>query len=151
LNISDYSCFPNLQELDLSFNALQKVEKLEKLHFLQKLDLTKNSLTHLPSLPRSIRWLGLGYNQLSSLTSFPPLTQLHTLELQHNILVDVRQLRQIPQLHILKLEYNKIQEIEDDFFEKFPQLQHLSLAENPLPQKTLDKWNSWILQKNSKS
>ena len=125
--------FPNLQELDLSGNAIQELPDIFLLPHLRELNLEGNDLTELPKDILNLNLLhtlNLRDNDIESLTVFnelPPLskdnknsgklTNLRSLDLSGSPLSRCR-LSEIPDsignlksLEILKLSYTRIKEL----------------------------------------
>jgi len=107
---ADYSCLPNLQELNLSYNQITDIKNLENLSFLKKLELHKNKITSIKGLNKltTLNELNLGYNQLTSVKWLEANKNLTTLELQRNLITDIWPLQNLRNLETLKVEYNQI-------------------------------------------
>ena len=83
------------------------------------------------SLPRTLRVLGLGDSELTSVAGLEKLTQLQHLGLNNNKLTSVEGFEKLTQLQGLHLDNNQLTSVEG--LEKLTQLQGLSLFNNPLP------------------
>lgn len=133
-----------------------------KLKNLDLLLLDHNKLTRVPpNLPKSIRDLRLGYNNISKIpsSSFDGMTNLTSLQLQANVIEDVggvfkglksltmldmrkNRLKKIPdnlpkRLQQLYLEFNDIDSVPAGFLTMYPNLQFVRLAHNKLTDKGL--------------
>ncbi|TNM86937.1 hypothetical protein fugu_007167 [Takifugu bimaculatus] len=133
-----------------------------KLRNLERLLLEHNQLTRVPpNLPQSIRDLRLAHNRISKIPSgsFEGMTNLTSLQLQANVLEDVRgafkglksltvldmrknKLKKIPNslpegLQQLYLEFNEIESLPARFLTVLPKLQFVRLAHNKLSDRGL--------------
>lgn len=134
---SDYSCLPNLQDLNLSFNQISKIENLDKLSNLGRLQLHKNNITKISWLSelKNLMILSLWYNQISKVSWLSELSNLQELELLRNQISDLSRLSDLPNLTSLKLEFNQISDINQlGFVVKLKNLKRLSIGENKLPE-----------------
>lgn len=134
---ADYSCLPNLQDLNLSFNQISKIQNLDKLSNLVRLQLHKNNITKTSWLSnlKNLRILGLWYNQISKVSWLSELSNLQELELLHNQISDLSRLSDLPNLTSLKLEFNQISDVNQlSFITKLKNLKRLSIGENKLPE-----------------
>lgn len=143
-----------------------------KLRNLDRLLLEHNQLTRVPpNLPESIRDLRLAHNRISKISSgsFAGMTNLTSLQLQANVIEDVRgafkglrsltildmrknKLKKIPNslpegLQQLYLEFNEIESLPAHFLTVLPKLQFVRLAHNRLTDGGLpaDVFNSSTL------
>lgn len=133
----DLSCMPYLQELDLSYNQLNKIQKLDKLNNLRFLKLQKNNIksTLWLELLSNLWYLNLAYNQISKVSWLSELSNLQELELQHNQISDLSRLSDLPNLTSLKLEFNQISDVSQlSFVTKLKNLKRISIGENKLPE-----------------
>ena len=126
-----------------------------KLRQLERLYLDHNELTRVPSnLPKSIKELRLGHNQISKIQAetFQGMTELASLQLHANAIEDAggafkglkslavldmrkNNLRKVPmslpqRLHQLYLGSNKIESVPANFLSMHPKLQFLRLSSN---------------------
>lgn len=131
-----------------------------KLRHLERLYLDHNELTRVPpNLPKSIKVLRLGQNQIAKIQAeaFEGMTKLTSLQLEGNLIEDTgrafkglkslatldmrkNHLRKMPEnlperLHQLYLDSNKIESIPADFLSMHPKLQFLRLSGNMLTDK----------------
>lgn len=156
----------NLVWVVLSHNKLNsdKMGKnvFSKLKNLDLLLLDHSELTRVPpNLPKSIRDLRLGHNNISKISSnsFEGMTNLTSLQLQANVIEDVggvfkglksltmldmrkNRLKKIPdnlpkKLQQLYLEFNNIDSVPAGFLTMHPKLQFVRLAHNKLTDKGL--------------
>lgn len=104
----DFSCFPNLEELNISYNKIGVIENLDSLIGLKKLFLHKNQITNLQWLENlvNLEELNLGYNQITKVENLDNLQALKILELQHNHIQQKPNLSWLQQLETVKIEFN---------------------------------------------
>uniref|UniRef100_A0A158QRI1 Ig-like domain-containing protein n=1 Tax=Haemonchus placei TaxID=6290 RepID=A0A158QRI1_HAEPC len=135
-----------LQELDLSYNHIASFDanSWKQCSELRWLSLHRNQLHFLPSgafrlLPR-LEYLRLSGNSIESLhkTAMTGLDHLNELDLSSNLLAvcleDNAMLynTSLPFLRSLKFRDNQLRVIPSRAFERFPALEHLDLADNPI-------------------
>jgi len=99
--------FPNLSEVNLSYNKIKEV-KLNN-NFISKIQLHKNEivsadLTWLPNLKE----VNLGYNKITTLDNIKLDKKIENIQLQHNQLSDLNNISEYKNLNSLKLEFNKL-------------------------------------------
>lgn len=134
---SDYKCLANLQELNLSYNQISKIQNLDNLSFLSKLELQKNKLTKTDWLEKlsTLQELNLWYNEISDIKSLFALTNLRDLQLQHNQISDISSMSNLFNLESLKLEYNQISDEKSlTTISNLKNLKRISLWWNKLPE-----------------
>jgi len=142
----DLSCLKNLQELNLSFNKLKKIDNLEWLSFLKKLDLGNNEIIEIYNLDRltSLVDLHLGYNKIKNTKWLEKLTNLTSLKLQHNEIDDLSWIKDLLKLEELKMEFNKLDESDLEDISNLKWLKIITVAENAwIKKETIDKLNSF--------
>ncbi|KAL5501530.1 NUD1 [Sanghuangporus vaninii] len=121
----------SLTALDLSSKRLDSVARLKE--FLPKLDclnLNDNLLSWLSGIPGTVRTLSVVSNALTSLTSFGHLRNLENLDISHNDIDSLQQLKCLSHLRELRADGNKITEL--DGLEDFDGLLKLSVESNQL-------------------
>ncbi|KAL5520051.1 hypothetical protein ACEPAG_1711 [Sanghuangporus baumii] len=129
----------SLTALDLSSKRLDSVARLKE--FLPKLDslsLNDNLLSWLSGIPGTVRTLSVASNALTSLTSFGHLKNLENLDISHNDIDSLQQLKCLSHLRELRADGNKITEL--DGLEDFDGLLKLSLESNTLHEVHLAKF-----------
>ncbi|KAL5482659.1 NUD1 [Sanghuangporus weigelae] len=129
----------SLTALDLSSKRLDSVARLKE--FLPKLDslsLNDNLLSWLSGIPGTVRTLSVASNALTSLTSFGHLKNLENLDISHNDIDSLQQLKCLSHLRELRADGNKITEL--DGLEDFDGLLKLSLESNQLREAHLAKF-----------
>jgi Leucine-rich repeat (LRR) protein len=142
LKITNY--FHPLRSLFLAENPLDTIEiTASPLTFLKFLDLSKCQLQFIPdSLAKltGLQLLKLNSNYLSSFAgAINGLKDLRGLDLSCNVITQAEKL-ELPQLHTLDLTDNRLIEIPEGFFEGIPQLQKLCLADNHLKKISSEIW-----------
>lgn len=75
---ADYSCLPNLQELNLGYNQLTSVKWLEANKNLTTLELQRNLITDIWPLQnlRNLETLKVEYNQISKASQFEAIKEV---------------------------------------------------------------------------
>ena len=127
-SISESVCFPQLEVLDISKNALTTIPDLSKITpVLTKLDCSRNVVGQIKGLPKTIHKVFAARNQISELPSFEGMNFVTVLDFSHNLLTELRGLPLT--LHSLHLSNNLITFIEDC---DLPELVSLSLERNKL-------------------
>ncbi|XP_041655484.1 toll-like receptor 9 [Cheilinus undulatus] len=124
----DHSC-----EMEIHKNAFRKLLKLENLH------LSGNSLTSIPFLPKSLKFLDLENNCISQIVDPLNTTLLEQLHLSRNCFyanpcnqsfyISKRVFRELPRLENLTLGYNNLTAIPEGLP---PSLVQLDLRENTI-------------------
>lgn len=106
----DLSCFPNLKELNMSYNNIDSIENLDNLTTLTKLKLHKNKISKIKWLDKltKLQELNLWYNNITKVENLESLKSLTILELQHNQIETIQDLEALDNLNTVKLEYNNI-------------------------------------------
>lgn len=138
---NNFTCFPNLKEVNLSYNQIQKLENLSNIPLMRAIDVHQNNLKKidLKGVPQ-LKTLLLGYNQLETrdLTDVWQLTSLEELELQHNQINSIADIAKLTALKKILVEYNQITEVVE--LDKLKNLEFVSVGENPLDRKVIQKW-----------
>lgn len=99
--------FPNLKELNLSYNKIKEV-KLDH-NFISKIELHKNEITKVDLTGlTNLKEVNLGYNKITSLDNIKLNKNITNLQLQHNQLTDLNNIWEYKDLSSLKLEFNKL-------------------------------------------
>ncbi|KAF0763529.1 leucine-rich repeats and immunoglobulin-like domains protein 3 [Aphis craccivora] len=147
-----------LEELDLSYNKLQYIEKsnLENLRKLQKLHLNNNRLSFIEegsfNNTPMLRILQMDHNYLSWLIedakeTFIGLRNLKKLSLANNKILFIKKeaFSGLDNLDELNLLQNNVLEIQDEAFKYMPNLEYLYLNSSSL---VCDCSMSWLKQSN---
>ncbi|EFA03898.1 leucine-rich repeat-containing protein 15 [Tribolium castaneum] len=131
--------FPDLKYLDLSFNSIQvlKPGDLKNLPALDTLDLTANTLHHVPEgvfSQSKLVTLKLNYNQIAKIEpkSFDDMSQLSVLHIDHNNLTqwDDKWLSNSPKLAYIFAGFNRIGALPGQAFRNYPQMYSIDLQGN---------------------
>lgn len=142
----DLSCLKNLTELNLSFNKITKIDNLDKLTFIKKIDLWNNEITEIDNLEtlRTLNDLHLWYNKIASTKWLESLKGLTSLKLQHNEISDLTYLKWLANLTELKLEFNKLKEENLKDIAWLKRLKVITVWENPwIKKETIEKLNEF--------
>ena len=133
-----FKYFPNLKELNLSYNEIENFELGHS--FLQELKLHKNKLKNVNlEWSDKINMLNLWYNEFKTLKDTKLPNSIKTLELQHNLLEDISWLDKLIDLEILKLEFNNLEDIDMWILKNLKNLNNITVSKNKLSEK-LEKW-----------
>jgi len=100
--------------VDLSHNAIIELSEVQRMAWLQELNLSNNQLSGAASfpLPTSLRLLQLQSNALTSISNLPDLPALLKLDASDNQLGSVEGVQRCPALTSLKLTNNAIAVLE---------------------------------------
>ncbi len=151
---TDLSCLKNLSELNFSFNKISKIENLDWLSFIKKLDLWNNEISTIAWLDnlKTLNDLHLWYNKITKTTWLEKLTNLISLKLQHNEIYDLEWVKDLVNLEELKLEFNKLEEIDLKQLMNLKKLKIITVWENAwIDKETIDKFNDYTLKNTDNS
>eukprot|EP00798_Chlamydomonas_sp_ICE-L_P024109 gene24109-9684_t len=130
--------YPLLKTLNLSNNTITRIQNLEPLTSLTKLDLSLNRIHAMDSLNleplTKLTKLDLSLNRIHAMDGLVSLTNLRELWLQNNLISSVSSsCSQLTCLALLDLSHNQLH-IGDwvHVLSAMPSLTHLSLAGNPI-------------------
>jgi len=99
--------FPNLSEVNLSYNKIKEVNLNNT--FISKIQLHKNEITKVDLTGlTNLKEVNLGYNKITSLDNIILNKKITNLQLQHNQLTDLNNIWEYKDLSSLKLEFNKL-------------------------------------------
>ncbi len=129
--------FPNLSEVNLSYNKIKEINLNNK--FISKIQLHKNELykadlTWLPNLKE----VNLGYNKITTLDNIKLDSKVESIQLQHNELIDLNNISDYKNLNSLKLEFNKLTDDDFDNLDWLYKLKFITIRFNELS-KDLEK------------
>jgi len=137
----EFKKFPNLKEVNLSFNKIKKLENLNNIKLLRKVEVYENELksVNLKNVP-NLKYLDLSYNNLESgdLEDIFKLTGLTELQLLRNNIKSIEGIEALTSLEVIKLEFNQIKDISP--LDSLKNLKFVSVAENPLDKALIEKW-----------
>lgn len=124
----DLSCLILLQELDLSYNNIDSIEKLGNLSNLISLQLQNNQIKKISDFENMEKLLSLNlwYNQITSLAGLEKLSQLQELQLSHNHISDISAIKSLKNLEILKIESNNISFADKEYLKSMRNIQDLN-------------------------
>lgn len=143
IDTNKFKYFPNLKEINLSYNNLENIT-LEH-NFLQELKLHKNKLTKVDlSWLTNLNTLNLWYNELLRWDDMKLSNKLKTLELQHNNLEDLNWIEESINIDTLKLEFNNLEELDLKVLQNFKNLKIITLWWNELIRKeVIERFNDF--------
>lgn len=125
---NDLGCLIHLQELDLSYNKVQSVEKLWNLSNLVSLQLQNNQIKKISWINwlQKLLSLDLSNNQIQSLQWIGNLKSLQELQVANNQISDIDDIIKLENLKILKLDSNQISQDDIQSIQAMPNIQDLS-------------------------
>lgn len=143
-----FRCFPNLKEVNLSYNQIEKIENLDGIALLRELNVHSNLLQEIELIDvPSLKILTLGYNNLETdaLENVWKINSLEELELQHNQIDSIAGIESLRELKTIKVEYNQISDISA--LDALENLNFVSVAENPLDEDVIKNWIEFTQEK----
>lgn len=128
----ELSKLPKLRLLYLNDLGIKRIENLEYLKGLKKLDLSYNQIKEIENLEqlRNLLELDLRGNQISIIKNLDSLSTLKTLNLGHNKIQRIENLEGVTFLSVLNLWRNQIKQIVN--LDKFFALKSLDLSSNQI-------------------
>ncbi|XP_076801959.1 leucine-rich repeat and guanylate kinase domain-containing protein-like [Clavelina lepadiformis] len=122
-----------LQKLNLSYNSLSELSALNCMRYLIELDVSHNELTSLLDFqpPFGLQEANFSHNLIESMTDLSAYDHLVKLNLDHNNIVAISGLKDCRSLLHLTLSHNNIEEIGG--LDKL-KIRHLNLSYNQLTQ-----------------
>ena len=129
---------PTAAALNLSFRGIVRIQNLECLRCLRKLQLDNNGITRiegLESVSGSLEWLDLSFNALTSMEGLGALPRVTDLSLFHNSLTQVTGLEGCTALQCLSLGENRLDDLLGSVLyirKRVPKLEVLTMEGNPL-------------------
>jgi len=123
-----------LRVLDLSFNKIRKINCLHNFVHLEKLYLSANKIIEVQGLDAlcNLKLLELGANRIRVVTNIAHMTQLEELWLGKNKIVSM-ELPPLPRLKRVSFQNNRLEEWHPSLFSNCPNITHLYLGHNKLP------------------
>ncbi|KAG7396640.1 Dynein regulatory complex subunit 3 [Phytophthora boehmeriae] len=136
INEADQSVdFIKLQTLSLSFQNIFKMENLETLRHLVKLQLDNNVLQEIDGIGHLVHleWLDLSFNNISTIKGLENLTELTDLSLYNNCISKLENLDTLKKLQVLSIGNNQLPSTEGLLYLKcLEKLRVLNLSGNPV-------------------
>ncbi|KAL4095037.1 hypothetical protein PRIC1_008415 [Phytophthora ramorum] len=136
INEADQSVdFIKLQTLSLSFQNIFKMENLETLRHLVKLQLDNNVLQEIDGIGHLVHleWLDLSFNNISSINGLENLVELTDLSLYNNCISKLENLDTLKELQVLSIGNNSLPSTEGLLYLKcLEKLRVLNLSGNPV-------------------
>ncbi|EGD78774.1 hypothetical protein PTSG_11782 [Salpingoeca rosetta] len=123
--------------LRLDFQKILKIENLWSFTSLTHLQLDNNLIEVIEGLDElvNLEWLDLSFNCIEKLDGLSRLTKLKDLSVHHNSIKCIENLDTLEQLEVLSIGDNLLPSLEEApivYLRRFPKLQCLNLAGNPL-------------------
>ncbi|XP_047997024.1 chaoptin-like [Leguminivora glycinivorella] len=133
----------SLKELNLAGNNIERIMgyPLYYLYELEKVDLSRNRLSHIDTLflqpqPRKLKTVTLAHNIIEGIPidAFDKVTSLEELDLSHNVIrdLDSSSFGSLFRLKQLNLAFNEIDNIPDGIFVNVTSLEELDLSNNSI-------------------
>jgi len=124
-------------DLRLSFRGLVRIQNLDILKCLKRLQLDNNKIKVIEGLScvaGTLEWLDLSFNSIEDMNGLGDLPRLTDLTLFHNSIQKVTGLSGCASLQCLSLGENKIDDLTSSvmYLRKIPTLEVLTLEGNPL-------------------
>ncbi|KAG6577882.1 Leucine-rich repeat-containing protein 48 [Phytophthora cinnamomi] len=136
INEADQSVdFIKLQTLSLSFQNVFKMENLETLRHLVKLQLDNNVLQEIDGIGHLVHleWLDLSFNNISAIKGLENLVKLTDLSLYNNCISKLENLDTLKELQVLSIGNNMLPSTEGLLYLKcLEKLRVLNLSGNPV-------------------
>ncbi|KAI9671594.1 MAG: cysteinyl-tRNA synthetase [Trizodia sp. TS-e1964] len=128
-----FGCLVNMKEIDIRFNAISNINVLTRLPKLEQLMMGHNSVSVFEGSFPKIRTLYLNHNPVTRFTITDPIPSLTTLNLASAKLaqLDDDPFERMPNLEKLILDKNHFVTLTDNIG-KLRKLEHLSVAKNAL-------------------
>lgn len=129
---------PNLAEINLAGNEIEKVDALKDLKNLQSLDLSKNKIVDITPIAniKALQFLELSNNQIASVEPLAELPKLSALYIAGNKIENPAPLAKLTKLSSLDLARNQIVDARA-IAPVVPTLMTLNLSENKLTDASL--------------
>lgn len=147
----DLLALPNLKEVKLDNNQIKKLENIHGISMLKTLELFKNQIEEieLENLP-TLTNLDLSHNKLEAddLTAIAKINSLETLQLQHNQIDSIENLKTLENLTSLKIESNQLKDVS--VLNQMQNLKSITLGNNPLPADVIEKWTTFHKENKAK-
>lgn len=145
LKIENLNSLVRLQKLDLKHNTINKLENLEGLSNLVLFDLYNNQISKIENLEplTQLNNLYIYLNQIKKIENLSHLTKLKTLSLSKNQITRIENLEELHSLESLFLYENQISKIEN--LNSLTQLESIYLADNRITKiENLENLNNLI-------
>ena len=127
--------FHEMETLMFSFKNILKIDNLEGLTNLTKVQLDNNIIEKIENLDHlvNLTWLDLSFNNISKIEGLDSLTKLTDLSLLNNRIEVIENLDTLLDLNVLSIGNNAIGNLENVMYlRKFPKLRLVNLAGNPI-------------------
>ncbi|DAZ96093.1 TPA: hypothetical protein N0F65_000641 [Lagenidium giganteum] len=127
--------FIKLQTLSLSFKNVFKIDNLETLRNLVKLQLDNNVIQEIEGIGHLVQleWLDLSFNNISNIKGLDTLVNLTDLSLYNNCISKLENLEALRKLQVLSVGNNSLATTEGLLYLKcLESLRVLNLAGNPV-------------------
>lgn len=136
--IEEIFLLDSLEQLDLSYNEINKVNGIESLFKLRYLDLSHNKIENAQDIGVLIelRHLDLGFNNINEFDDLKKLKKLEYLNLMNNSLKGIKNIDCFQSIETLNLSKNQISGIKG--FEKLKNLSIIDLSMNDI--RDIDKY-----------
>lgn len=132
--------FPNLTQLDLSFNNIKHIKHLENLTDLTQLYFVQNRITKIENIETltKLENLEFGGNKIEIIENLNPFTNLTQLWLGQNRISKLQGLESLSKLRVLSIQSNRITKLEG--LDQLESLEELYISHNRITKlEGLDK------------
>jgi Leucine-rich repeat (LRR) protein len=131
---------PNLENLFLTSNLINNIDKIKHLNKLKRLFLENNQIEEIIPIISLIKLSSLGLSS-NAIKDLSPLTNLnlYSLELNNNQITEIGFIKNMSNLRYLFLSQNQIENIDEDTFNNFKYLLDLDLSLNNITKIKLNK------------
>ncbi|KAG4305410.1 hypothetical protein PORY_000966 [Pneumocystis oryctolagi] len=113
-DIPEYTEFPELHTLDLSFNRIKRIQHLERCKKLKNLYFVQNKISQITGLDalECLVSLELGANRIRTIENLEKLVHLQELWLGKNKITELKGLETLQSLRILSVQSNRLTSIK---------------------------------------
>eukprot|EP00877_Chromochloris_zofingiensis_P000606 jgi/Chrzof1/10546/Cz05g02220.t1 len=127
--------FKEVESLAFSFKNLARIDSLQGLDKLVKLQLDNNHIPKIENIKHltNLTWLDLSFNKICKIEGLDTLTKLMDLSLFNNQISTIENLDNLVHLNVLSLGNNAIAKLDNvSYLRRFNDLKLVNLAGNPM-------------------
>uniref|UniRef100_A0A7S3QZF4 Dynein regulatory complex subunit 3 n=2 Tax=Dunaliella tertiolecta TaxID=3047 RepID=A0A7S3QZF4_DUNTE len=126
--------FSEIECLAFSYRSIAKIDSLQGLESLTKLQLDNNQITRISNIAHltNLTWLDLSFNKITKIEGLETLTKLTDVSLYHNQISEIENMDTLVNLNALSLGQNNLKKLDSIFYlRQFKNLRLVNLAGNP--------------------